>query len=239
MAEKDYYEILEVHRNASREMIKTAYRFLALRYHPDRHDLARKEWAHGKFVELSQAYQVISDPAARREYDRGSYDVETEKPAEARIDEEAYFYYRIGLEHYKDAEKTGTLRILFGRRKRYLKLAMDDFATVLDDYPASKYGEDAHYYYIRILAGEYRYTVDHIKELKEEFDEFFNEYPRSKWKEELKLQFAKFYYFKEKNPEKAKALLEDVRVFCSQGVLAEEAKILSGFMDRKMRQKEK
>lgn len=63
----DYYEVLGIARGASDDEIKKAYRRLAMDYHPDRnpsHD------AEEKFKELSEAYQVLSDPNKRAHYDR-------------------------------------------------------------------------------------------------------------------------------------------------------------------------
>ncbi|BCD67814.1 molecular chaperone DnaJ [Nitratiruptor sp. YY09-18] len=64
----DYYEILEVDRNASFEEIKKAYRKLALKYHPDRNP-GDKE-AEEKFKLINEAYQVLSDEEKRALYDR-------------------------------------------------------------------------------------------------------------------------------------------------------------------------
>ena len=69
MASKaDYYELLGVSRDIGVEELKKAYRKAALRYHPDRNpgDKAAEE----KFKELSEAYQVLSDPEKRSQYDR-------------------------------------------------------------------------------------------------------------------------------------------------------------------------
>ncbi len=63
---KDYYEILEIPRNASEEEIKKAYRRLARKYHPD---LNKDPSAQEKFKEINEAYQVLSDPEKRRLYD--------------------------------------------------------------------------------------------------------------------------------------------------------------------------
>jgi len=68
MPQKDYYQILGVSRNASQEEIKRAYRRLAMKYHPDKNP-GDKE-AEEKFKEISEAYQVLSDPERRKIYDQ-------------------------------------------------------------------------------------------------------------------------------------------------------------------------
>ncbi|MCS7229697.1 MAG: molecular chaperone DnaJ [Candidatus Kryptonium sp.] len=67
MPKKDYYEILGVSRNATQEEIKRAYRKLAMEYHPDRNP-GNKE-AEEKFKEITEAYQILSDPEKRKRYD--------------------------------------------------------------------------------------------------------------------------------------------------------------------------
>ena len=67
MVEKrDYYEVLGVSKNASKEEIKDAYRKLAMQYHPDRNKAADAE---DKFKEISEAYAVLSDDQKRHQYD--------------------------------------------------------------------------------------------------------------------------------------------------------------------------
>ncbi len=67
MAEKrDYYEVLGVSRNASKEEIKDAYRKLAMQFHPDRNKAPEAE---EKFKEISEAYAVLSDDDKRQQYD--------------------------------------------------------------------------------------------------------------------------------------------------------------------------
>ncbi|MBI4338040.1 MAG: molecular chaperone DnaJ [Chloroflexi bacterium] len=63
---RDYYEVLEVTRDASEEEVRKAYRRLALEWHPDRN---RNPEAAERFKEISEAYQVLSDPEKRRSYD--------------------------------------------------------------------------------------------------------------------------------------------------------------------------
>jgi molecular chaperone DnaJ len=68
MAEKrDYYEVLGVQRNASKDEIKDSYRKLAMQYHPDRN---KSPDAEEKFKELSEAYAVLSDDEKREQYDQ-------------------------------------------------------------------------------------------------------------------------------------------------------------------------
>jgi len=63
---RDYYEVLGVQRNSSKDEIKTAYRKLAMQYHPDRN---KSPDAEEKFKEISEAYAVLSDDEKRRQYD--------------------------------------------------------------------------------------------------------------------------------------------------------------------------
>lgn len=67
MGKKDFYEILGVDKNASDAEIKSAYRKLAKKYHPD---LNKEEGAAEKFKEIGEAYEVLSDPSKRKMYDQ-------------------------------------------------------------------------------------------------------------------------------------------------------------------------
>ena len=68
MDKRDYYEVLGVSRNASEKEIKSAYRKLAKKYHPDSNQ-GNKD-AENKFKEASEAYSVLSDPEKRKQYDQ-------------------------------------------------------------------------------------------------------------------------------------------------------------------------
>src|SRR4051812_14541805 len=65
---RDYYEALGVDRSASAEEIKKAYRKMAVKYHPDKNP-GDKE-AEEKFKEIGEAYEALSDPQKRANYDR-------------------------------------------------------------------------------------------------------------------------------------------------------------------------
>src|SRR5512138_2659810 len=67
MAEKsDFYEVLGVPKNSTKDQIKDAYRKLAMQYHPDRN---KSPGAEEKFKEISEAYAVLSDDVKRQQFD--------------------------------------------------------------------------------------------------------------------------------------------------------------------------
>jgi molecular chaperone DnaJ len=68
MAKRDYYEVLEVQRNCSDGDLKTAFRKLAMKWHPDRNP-GDKDCEH-KFKEINEAYEVLKDGDRRAAYDR-------------------------------------------------------------------------------------------------------------------------------------------------------------------------
>ena len=107
-AEIDYYEILQLSRKADMETVHRVYRIMAARFHPDNPDSGDPE----RFLLLSQAYRILSDPARRAQYDalRGT---ERHRPlplfqARAFVDEKEGEVNR----------RLGVLCLLYAQRRR-------------------------------------------------------------------------------------------------------------------------
>ncbi len=67
---KDYYKILELHPEASEEVIQKAYRALARKHHPDQYHSSNKAHSSERMKELNEAYTTLSNPIRRQQYDR-------------------------------------------------------------------------------------------------------------------------------------------------------------------------
>ena len=68
MAKRDFYEILGVSQNATKEELKKAYRKMAIKYHPDKNP--DDDSAEDKFKEAAEAYEVLNDQNKRARYDQ-------------------------------------------------------------------------------------------------------------------------------------------------------------------------
>ena len=70
---RDYYAILGIDKNADEHEIKRAYKKMAMKYHPDRNSESEesKKMAEKKFIDVNDAYSVLSDPKKKRMYDQG------------------------------------------------------------------------------------------------------------------------------------------------------------------------
>jgi len=75
MAKRDYYEVLGLSKDASKDEIKKAYRKLAMKYHPDKNPDDKE--AEEKFKEVAEAYAVLGDDEKRQKYDRFGHAAES------------------------------------------------------------------------------------------------------------------------------------------------------------------
>ena len=67
--DKNYYDILEINKNASQEIVEKAYKTLAKKYHPDLQEGEKKKEYEEKLKIINEAYEVLSDPEKRKSYD--------------------------------------------------------------------------------------------------------------------------------------------------------------------------
>lgn len=214
---EDYYKILEVHPEASIEVIEKAYRVLALQYHPDKHPPARKRWAEEKFKRLSEAHTVLKDPFLRRSYDQEYFarkKAETAsfsrmaRPGQSSPNEEqAYFHFKTGLECLASSKRASSLDILVGKAASAVEKAKVSFETVLRHYPNSKYAEEAFYRWLRLMNETLDSSEAYLRKIEAAFDEFAQKYPASKWNAEVKLERARFYLLKRKDLRETKHIL--------------------------------
>jgi DnaJ-related protein SCJ1 len=118
-AGKDYYRILGVTRSSTKDQLKRAYKKKSVQYHPDKNPGDKK--AEEKFIEVSQAYEVLSDPEKRRIYDQyGEEGLKSGAGGQGFHDPFDVFA------QYVDAMRTLYLMILIV----YLDLALVDIRTV-------------------------------------------------------------------------------------------------------------
>lgn len=107
---KDYYGILGVRRAASAAEIKRAYRLLAIRYHPDKNPAPEAE---ALFKEINEAYDILSDPVKKQQYDyrwESPYQNTYTEKHEPQQDDPRYRRRRPA--HYKPAPRKPTLNDL-------------------------------------------------------------------------------------------------------------------------------
>ena len=78
----DYYEAMQLSPNADQETIARVYRLLAARYHPDHRETGNSE----KFIRLSEAYKILSDPEKRARYDALHHNATRQVERRMRID---------------------------------------------------------------------------------------------------------------------------------------------------------
>nr|WP_319540455.1 molecular chaperone DnaJ [uncultured Methanospirillum sp.] len=109
MAKKDFYEILGVKKDASQDDLKKAFRHLARKYHPDLNQGSSE--AEEKFKEVNEAYQVLSDPQKKAQYDQvGHADFKPGEYTQAKTPSYDDLFRDFGLGDIFDAVSSGTAR---------------------------------------------------------------------------------------------------------------------------------
>ena len=112
---KNYYRILEIEKNADLLTIKKSYRRLALKYHPDKN---KESNAAEKFIEITEAYEVLRDASKRIEYDKIYHSFYTHKEQQSEQNDDMNF-------NQKEQEWSD-----FGKEKakEYTSVPFDEFA---------------------------------------------------------------------------------------------------------------
>lgn len=99
----DPYEVLELERTATENQVKSAYRKLALKNHPDKVSEDKKQEANEAFQSIAFAYAVLSDPARRKRYDK------TGSTSESIVDSDGFSWTDFYREQYRDAITTDAI----------------------------------------------------------------------------------------------------------------------------------
>lgn len=132
---KNYYEILEVNENASKEVIDKAYKVLAKKYHPDLQEEKNKKAAEEKIKSLNEAYEVLSNPEKRKKYDDKLAKLKEEEERKKQIQHQNYVnnirgvYARQYTNVQREAEKDKAINKQFKKEynKELRKLRLQGF----------------------------------------------------------------------------------------------------------------
>ncbi|ETE72741.1 DnaJ-like subfamily B member 6 [Ophiophagus hannah] len=162
----DYYEVLGVHKHASQEDIKKAYRKLALKWHPDKNP-DNKEEAERQFKQVAEAYEVLSDTKKRDIYDK--YGKEGLNPGGGGSHFDSPFEYGFTFRNPDDV-----FREFFGGRDPFSFDFFDTYSLLISWLPEDS-NEGSEERSIEELLEEYSY--ESIGEMAEELEEeLYEEY---------------------------------------------------------------
>ena len=125
---KNYYEILEVNKKASQEVIEKAYRVLVKKYHPDLYSGEKRKYAEQKIKDINEAYRILSDGFLREQYDtelekEDIYERPYRNPQNRVIQNEPIQENRenAGLENQEETHRVGTFMGLVDVAKELFK----------------------------------------------------------------------------------------------------------------------
>ena len=114
MEYKDYYKIMGLRRDASKDDIKRAYRKLARKYHPD---ISKEPEAEANFKEVAEAYEVLKDPKKRATYDRLDPNLKSWQQFDRQADKDSSFEFNTrGFDDLHGSTFSDFFEELFGHR---------------------------------------------------------------------------------------------------------------------------
>lgn len=127
----NYYEILGVGPNATKDEIKEAYRQLALQWHPDKNKSSN---AHQKFIVINQAYLILSDDEARAKYDKEfKYYYAKAEQEKTTIFETETNYPEKKAQDFKDEDLRYWTKNAKQQAEQYARMSFDEFASMIKD----------------------------------------------------------------------------------------------------------
>ncbi|MGC1310108.1 MAG: DnaJ domain-containing protein, partial [Phormidesmis sp.] len=165
----DYYHRLRLHKNASRQEIKAAYRRLSRQYHPELHP--HQPGMATRFYALKEAYEVLSDRVQRQRYDQCQHDSQHKIPRQPQTPCDYYLRgvnytlahrYRAAISDYTQAVKLDPqFAEAYLRRAQVHYLIKDDPSTLSDCQQAIALNStEAKTYYYQGMA---RYRLDYVQ----------------------------------------------------------------------------
>jgi len=155
---KDYYAILGVDESASSEQLKSAYRSLALKYHPDRCPEEKKKESEEKFKEIAAAYYVLGDAKRKKEYDdyrKGAYEFRSGQGS-GDFASQTGFDFEDLMKHFHDIGARGP------RQQRGFNryFSFDDLSDIFEGMSSDQTGGAYTVYNFTERGGQQKYDTD-------------------------------------------------------------------------------
>jgi len=167
MDTQDYYTILGVDESASSEQIKSAYRSLALKYHPDRCPEEKKKEGEEKFKEIAAAYYVLSDVKKRKEYDdyrKGAYAFRS-GPGSGDFASQTGFDFEDLMKHFHDLGARGA-RQQRGFNRYFFFDDLSDIFEGMSSMQGDQAGGAYTVYHFTDTEGQQKYDTDTYADIK-------------------------------------------------------------------------